>query len=214
MSSLNPDLDPYFEQLERWQAELLVLRGILGTFELEEALKWRQPCYAYRGKNLFILGQRKDACVLSIFNGALLEDPEQQLVSPGENSQSMRYLRFESLEELRAREAPTRAFIRAAISARDEGKVLELTQKPGTEVPEELEARLEDTPGLREAFGALPPGKQRGYILHVIGAKQSQTRAARVDKCIPRILAGKGFHDCICGKTKRPPRCDGSHKHA
>ena len=42
---------------------------------------------------------------------------------------------------------------------------------------------------------ALTPGRQRGYLLYFSSAKQSETRAARVEKCMPRILKGKGLDD-------------------
>jgi uncharacterized protein YdeI (YjbR/CyaY-like superfamily) len=42
---------------------------------------------------------------------------------------------------------------------------------------------------------ALPPGRQRGYLLYFAAPKQAKTRAARVEKCTPRILAGQGLHD-------------------
>ena len=44
-------------------------------------------------------------------------------------------------------------------------------------------------------FYALTPGRQRGYLLYFAAAKQSKTRAARVDKCAPQILQGKGLDD-------------------
>jgi uncharacterized protein YdeI (YjbR/CyaY-like superfamily) len=50
-------------------------------------------------------------------------------------------------------------------------------------------------PELSAAFDALTPGRQRAYLLHFAGAKQSATREARVEKCAPRILAGKGLLD-------------------
>jgi uncharacterized protein YdeI (YjbR/CyaY-like superfamily) len=31
--------------------------------------------------------------------------------------------------------------------------------------------------------------------MHFNGAKQSKTRAARIEKCIPDILAGKGLNE-------------------
>ncbi len=46
-----------------------------------------------------------------------------------------------------------------------------------------------------ESFDALTPGRQREYNLHISGAKQSKTRAARLEKYVPKILAGKGFRD-------------------
>jgi uncharacterized protein YdeI (YjbR/CyaY-like superfamily) len=45
------------------------------------------------------------------------------------------------------------------------------------------------------AFDALTPGRQRGYVLHFTGAKQSKTRTARIEECIPKILAGKGMQN-------------------
>ncbi|MGE0631960.1 MAG: YdeI family protein [Pseudobdellovibrionaceae bacterium] len=50
-------------------------------------------------------------------------------------------------------------------------------------------------PKLKKAFGALTPGRQRAYILHFASAKQSETRISRIEKCIPKILVGKGMMD-------------------
>jgi uncharacterized protein YdeI (YjbR/CyaY-like superfamily) len=62
-------------------------------------------------------------------------------------------------------------------------------------VPEEFLKPLDDDPKLAEAFHALTPGRQKGYLLHFAGAKQSATRAARVEKHVPRILKGLGLDD-------------------
>jgi len=48
---------------------------------------------------------------------------------------------------------------------------------------------------LKTAFHALTPGRQRGYLLYFSAAKQSKTREARVEKCMPQILKGKGLED-------------------
>jgi uncharacterized protein YdeI (YjbR/CyaY-like superfamily) len=50
-------------------------------------------------------------------------------------------------------------------------------------------------PKLKAAFHALTPGRQRGYLLHFSSAKQSKTREARIEKCMPQILDGKGLED-------------------
>jgi uncharacterized protein YdeI (YjbR/CyaY-like superfamily) len=42
---------------------------------------------------------------------------------------------------------------------------------------------------------ALTPGRQKGYLLHFAGAKQSATRTARVEQHAPRILNGLGLDD-------------------
>ena len=49
--------------------------------------------------------------------------------------------------------------------------------------------------GFAKAFHSLTPGRQRAYVLHFTAAKQSQTRTARIEKCIPKILAGMGMND-------------------
>ena len=56
-------------------------------------------------------------------------------------------------------------------------------------------ARLDDDAVFREAFEGLTPGRRREYILQIGGAKQSKTRASRVERYAPRILAGKGLRD-------------------
>jgi uncharacterized protein YdeI (YjbR/CyaY-like superfamily) len=48
---------------------------------------------------------------------------------------------------------------------------------------------------LKTAFEALTPGRQRAYILHFSGPKQSKTRDSRVEKYMPHILNGKGLDD-------------------
>jgi uncharacterized protein YdeI (YjbR/CyaY-like superfamily) len=48
---------------------------------------------------------------------------------------------------------------------------------------------------LKRAFAALTPGRQKGYIFQIAAAKQSATRASRVEKYAPQILAGKGLND-------------------
>jgi uncharacterized protein YdeI (YjbR/CyaY-like superfamily) len=48
---------------------------------------------------------------------------------------------------------------------------------------------------LKNAFEALTPGRQRGYLLYFSQPKQAKTREARIEKYIPQILAGKGLND-------------------
>jgi len=45
------------------------------------------------------------------------------------------------------------------------------------------------------AYDALTPGRQRAYIFYFSRAKQSKTREARIEKCMPQILDGKGLDD-------------------
>ena len=208
---MNDPVDAWFTVDRPLREVLRALRGVLLDLELTETLKWRQPCYMVGGRNVAILGARKDGCVLSLLSGALLDDPEGQLLSAGPNTRAARLLRFTSAEEVGQRDVSLRAFLAQAIALARAGRRVQL--EPRTEpVPEELGRLLAEDPELRTAFDALTPGRRRGYLLHFNAAKQASTRAARVEQAKPRILAGKGIHDCICGRSAQMPRCDGSHR--
>ncbi len=62
-------------------------------------------------------------------------------------------------------------------------------------VPEEFQQKLDEDPVLNDAFKSLTPGRQRAYLFYFTQAKQSKTRASRVEKYIPQILDGKGLND-------------------
>jgi uncharacterized protein YdeI (YjbR/CyaY-like superfamily) len=64
-------------------------------------------------------------------------------------------------------------------------------------IPEELQRRLDDNAVLGSAFATLTPGRRKSYIFHVSSAKQAKTRAARVEKCVPMILSGRGFNESL-----------------
>lgn len=208
----DPAVDAYFETAESWQPELRELRRILLDLDLEEALKWRQPCYAAEGDNIAIIGRRKAGCVITFFRGALLADPDGVLLSPGPNSRSGRLLSFTSVAEIRAAEDQIRAFVAESIVHRQAGTTIEPVKVDDGDWPDELVQVFEDDPEMEEAFTGLTPGRQRGFLLHFNGAKQSETRTRRILEARERIMLGKGRHDCICGRSKKFPRCDGSHQ--
>jgi uncharacterized protein YdeI (YjbR/CyaY-like superfamily) len=60
-------------------------------------------------------------------------------------------------------------------------------------VPEELTQRFRRDPRFKRAFNALTPGRQRSYLYHFAAAKQSATRAARIERAMPAIFEGRGF---------------------
>ncbi len=181
-------------KVNAWVDELRSLRQLVLECGLAEEIKWSVPCYTLNGSNVAMVSAFRDYACLSFFKGSLLRDPEGLLVKPGEHSQAARQLRFTAVQEIRGREPAIRALLVEAINAEKSGKKVPFKKNPEP-VPEELQERLRADPALKAAFEALSPGRQRGYILYVSGAKQSATRMARVEKYIPRILEGKGIHD-------------------
>jgi uncharacterized protein YdeI (YjbR/CyaY-like superfamily) len=209
---MNPKVDLYFDELQKWKPELEKLRMIILDCMLTEELKWGSPCYSFQKKNVILLGGFKDNCVISFIKGVLLSDPKGILVKPGENSQSARVIRFTNLKEIVKLEPVIKAYIFETIENEKAGAKVELKKTTEYEVPEELETKFKSSAALKKAFNALTPGRQRGYLLFFTGAKQSETRTARIEKYTDRILKGIGINDCVCGLSKKMPSCDGSHK--
>ena len=212
MNQTNPRVDEYVRNVEQWQEELKTLRAIVLDCQLTEAFKWRQPCYTFQNGNVVILSGFKGFFSINFFKGSLLKDPHDLLVAPGENSQASRQIQFTSVQEIAEMEDILRAYIHEAIEVEKAGLKIEFKAKSEYVVPEELLCRFEDDPAFHDAFEALTPGRQKGYLLHFAGAKRSKTRTARIERYRERIFDGKGMQDCVCGLSNKLPTCDGSHK--
>ena len=191
---MNPKVDIFLKKAEKWQEESEKLRMILLGFPLAEELKWGEPCYTFEGKNVVLIGGFKDYCSLLFFKGSLMPDPHHILVAPGQ-VQAGRQIRFTSLREIVAMEKVVKTYIQEAIEVEKAGLKVKLKKHTDYVVPEELQKKLDETPSLKAAFEALTPGRQRGYMFHIAQPKQSKTREARVEKCVERILEGKGLND-------------------
>lgn len=179
----------------KWRKELAALKAIVRGCGLTETVKWYQPCYTHEGKNVVIVGAFKDNCALLFFKGALMKDPRRLLVKPGENSQSARFIRFTSAAEIATKAPVLKAYIRDAIRVEASGVKVKLKTIAERTIPAELKKAFAARPAFKTAFRALTPGRQRAYLFHFSGAKQSQTRAARIAKWMPHVLKGKGLQD-------------------
>lgn len=182
-------------KVHSWQEELKLLRIIMLESGLTEEVKWSVPCYTFQDRNILIVSAFKDYCSVSFFKGTLLQDEKGLLEKPGENSQAARLFKFTSVRQIIESEPYIKAYIHEAIEIEKSGQKVDFRQKDELDLPEELQYRMEEDPELKEAFEALTPGRQRGYVLYFSAPKQSKTRESRIEKYIPKILEGKGFHD-------------------
>ena len=194
MTTRNPKVDALLRRESRWREEFEALRAIILEFPLNEELKWSQACYTLDAKNVVLIHGFKEYCALMFFKGALLKDPNRLLVMPGQH-QSARQIRFRSAGEIGEMKAVLKAYIQQAIDVEKAGLKLELKKTSDFKIPEEFQAQLKASPALKTAFGSLTPGRQRGYLFYFSAPKKSETRAARVKKCMPQILRGKGLDD-------------------
>jgi uncharacterized protein YdeI (YjbR/CyaY-like superfamily) len=192
---MNPLVSKVHSKEKRWSAEFAALRQLCLASGLNEELKWGQACFDLNGRNVVLIHGFKDYCALLFMKGALLKDPKGILIQQTKNVQAARQIRFASLAAITEQKAAVEAYLRQAIAVEKSGVKVEMKSAAQFDVPEEFLKAMEDDPKLAEAFHALTPGRQKGYLLHFAGAKQSATRAARVEKHIPRILQGLGLDD-------------------
>jgi uncharacterized protein YdeI (YjbR/CyaY-like superfamily) len=192
-NSANPKVDFFFNKASKWQKEFGKLRKIVLDCGLAEELKWGKPCYTFQGSNIVLIHGFKEYCALLFIKGALLKDPQHILIQQTENVQAARQIRFTQSREIV--EPVLKAYLKEAIQVEKAG--LEVTYKKTAEfnMPAEFQKQLDESSALKTAFHALTPGRQRGYLLYFSAAKQSATREARVQKCLPQILKGKGLDD-------------------
>ena len=195
MNRMNPKVDAVWRQEKKWREEFEKLRAIILDFPLTEELKWYQACYTLQGKNVVLIHGFKEYCALLFFKGALLKDPEGILIQQTENMQSTHQIRFTNVRQIVKMRSILKAYIQQAIEVEKSGAKVKLKKTADFKVPEEFQNKLDEIPALKTAFDALTPGRQRGYLFYFSQPKQSKTRTARVEKCMPQIFNGKGLND-------------------
>ena len=176
----------------QWSEEFKVLRGYINTFELDEEVKWMQPCFCKNGKNIVLLHGFKDYCAILFFKGALINDTHNKLIQQTENVQAGRQLRFTSMQEVLDQKDIILDYIQQEIDIEDKGLEVEKVERKPIEMPDELKEVLDKDHDYHDAFYKLTPGRQRAWIMHVADAKQSATKYARIEKMRDKVNDGKG----------------------
>ncbi len=192
---MNSKVDFFFDKDTQWQKEYKKLRTIILDCDLNEALKWGQPCYTFEEKNIVLIHGFKEYCALLFFKGALMTDPKKILIQQTENVQSARQIRFTGVKEITKLEKTLKTYIYEAVEVEESGLKVELKKASDYKIPEEFQKKLNKNAALKKAFHALTPGRQKGYLFYFSQPKQSETRESRIEKSIPQILDGKGLND-------------------
>lgn len=193
---MNPKVvDRFLDRAKKWQQEMKLLREICLDCGLTEEFKWMHPCYTFQGKNVVLIHGFKEYCALLFHKGVLLKDTNNILIQQTENVQSARQIRFTSLQEIIDLKSTIKAYIFEAMEVEKAGLEVPMKKTSEFKMPDEFKVALDNDPDLKAAFQGLTPGRQRGYLLYFSQAKQSTTRASRVEKYIPKILQGKGLND-------------------
>lgn len=195
MTEMNPKVDWFFNKHSHWQQEYEQLRRIVLDCGLCEVLKWGQPCYTFQAKNIVLIHGFKEYCALLFFKGVLLNDTHKMLIQQTENVQAARQIRFTDVKDVTEKAPTLKSYIYEAIEVEKAGLKVELKKTREFTIPMEFQIKLNENENLKTAFESLTPGRQRGYIFYFSQAKQSKTRASRVEKYMSQILEGKGLDD-------------------
>ena len=193
MKTQKKTAEAYIGKHENWKAELTILRNILLSCELEEAIKWGIPTYMVDGKNVVGIAAFKDYVALWYHNGVFLKDKDKVLISAQEDkTRGLRQWRFASADEID--QDLVKNYTLEAIANQKAGKEIKARTRKLV-ISEELENALKSSAELKSCFGKLTPGRKKEYAEYIAGAKQESTRLNRLEKCIPIVLAGKGLND-------------------
>ena len=192
---MNPEVDWFFNKKTKWQEEYSELRTLVLDCGLTEMLKWGCPCYTNQKSNIVLIHGFKNYCALLFMQGALLKDEKSILVQQTENVQAARQIRFTDIQEILSNKSIIKGYINEALAMDKAGLKVELKKTTEYKIPIEFQNVMDDMPELKIAFGALTPGKQRGYLLYFSSAKQAKTIQTRIEKHIEKILKGKGLDD-------------------
>ncbi|MGB0178387.1 MAG: YdeI/OmpD-associated family protein [Owenweeksia sp.] len=168
---MNPKVDFFFNKAKKWREEYEKLRTIILDCGLTEELKWGVPCYTFQDSNVVLIHGFKEYCALLFHKGALLKDTDNILIQQTENVQAARQIRFTGLRQIEEMEATLKAYIHEAVEVEKAGLEVPMKKTAEFNMPEEFQNALNEDPELKDAFGALTPGRQRGYLLYFSGAR-------------------------------------------
>lgn len=181
-------------KVNKWKEELKTLRQIVSECGLTEEIKWGVPCYTFGNKNVILINAFKEYTCISFFKGALLNDKEKILLKQGENSQSVRIIKYTNPKQIIKQAAIIKSYIAEAVELEKSGKKVPIKKNPEP-IPDELNDIFGNDFALKKAFYALTPGRQRGYIIYFSQPKNSSSKISRIEKSRQNILNGIGIND-------------------
>lgn len=161
--------------------------------EMEETIKWGTAVYVGK-KNVAGIVALKNHISLWLYEGALLEDPDNILIQASDSTKALRQVRFKKGGPVPGKNVAD--LIHQA--AKNDQKGLKVNQpkpkKPKT-IPFPLKEMLADHPQAQKTFDNLPPSGQREYVQHIQEAKQESTKERRAKKSITLLEKGMGLND-------------------
>ncbi|WP_286263094.1 YdeI/OmpD-associated family protein [Thalassotalea atypica] len=188
-------IDRYIKSKPEFARPILKKLRVLvneASSDIEEAIKWRQPCFSEQGL-VCAMAAFKNHVTFSFFNGKSLNDTHQ-LFEESDN-ENLAALKFREIGDLPV-DAILIDYIRQAIAVNhstDKTKS-QVSKKNKSEliVPDDLQQALATNIGASRHFADFSYSKQKDYIEWITSAKKEATRLKRLSTAIEWISEGKG----------------------
>ena len=191
MGDRNLKVDAYIEKAKPFAQPVLGhLRDLMhkGCPEVEEAMKWSQPFFLYRGTILANMAGFKEHCNFGFWDKSMSEELR--------NSGDGPLRRITSVKDLPA-DRQLLAWIRQTAANVDRGEykspmaARSRTNKPNAQVPADFAAALKKNKGAATVFADFSPSCKREYVEWIVEAKRDETRARRIATAMEWIAEGK-----------------------
>lgn len=184
-----------FKNEDKWLREQNIMEEVILSANLQETFKWNRKVYTHNNQNVVSWGGFKNFFSIWFYQGALLEDKNNVLISANEEkTKALRQWRFTHGSAMDKN--LLLSYILEAKRIAEEGKKV-INNKTDTPLVMDslLKQKMEEDISFKNAFEQLTPGRQKEYIHYMNEAKQEKTKINRLNKIIPLITDGKGLHD-------------------
>ena len=195
----HPEIDLYINEKPDFSRPILTkLRSLIfqASGNIEETMKWRNPCYSQNGL-VCAMAAFKQHVNFSFFSGKQITDTHQ-LFEPSDN-QTLAALKFYTLGEMHADEVLI-GYIQQAIKLNLENKTNHSKRKASKKdkvdlvIPNMLQQALDNNLTAKKHFEQFSYSKQKDYIEWIGTAKREDTQLKRLTTAIEWISEGKSRH--------------------
>jgi uncharacterized protein YdeI (YjbR/CyaY-like superfamily) len=193
MSTTSEAIDAYIAESADFARPILArLRELVHTAcpEVEESLKWSSPAFDHHGL-LAVMGAFKEHVAFGFWKGKLLDDPHGILDDGGFGGSGN--LKLAAVDDIPDEEIFV-DYLRRAMELNEQGVQLPKTskkEKDALEVPDDLDAALDENPAARAIFDGFSWSNQKEYVEWITGAKREATRTKRLAQAIEWMAEGK-----------------------
>jgi uncharacterized protein YdeI (YjbR/CyaY-like superfamily) len=193
------EVDKYIEKSQPFAQPILQkLRDLVHHFcpGIEEKIKWKFPCFEYKGNMLCSIAGFKNHCAFGFWQAGLLDDPNG-LFEKGKEKKGMGDLgRLTEVNQLPSEEQ-WRPYFMQAMQLIEEGVKTKTTKAASSltlETPDYMLAALKESSAALSTWEAFPPSCRKEYIEWITEAKREETKANRIRTMLEWLEEGKSRH--------------------